>query len=56
MLFEFEEIKYRITDSENPNEVLLDVFERIELSPILMFHSRHLEDYLEIDKYSKFFN
>jgi|TARA_R110000744_G_scaffold100551_1_gene193993 hypothetical protein len=53
---EFEEIKYRITDSENPNEVLLDVFERIELSPILMFHSRHLEDYLEIDKYSKFFN
>lgn len=53
---EFEEIKYRITDGENPNKVLLNVFTRIELSPILMFYSRHLEDYLESDKYSKFFN
>lgn len=53
---EFEEIKYRITDGENPNEILLDIFNRIELSPILMFYSKQLEDYLESDKYSKFFN
>jgi hypothetical protein len=53
---EFEEIKYRVTDGENSNEVLLDIFNRIELTPILMFYSKHLEDYLESDKYSKFFN
>jgi len=52
---EFEEIKYRITDGENPNEVLLSIFGRIELSPILMFYSKLLEDYLESDRYSKFF-
>lgn len=52
---EFEEIKYRITDGENPNEIFLNIFARIELSPILIFYSKQLEDYLETDKYSKFF-
>lgn len=51
------EIKYRITDGENPNEVFLDVLDRddIDLNNIDCFVKKRIEEYLDEDFYKKFF-
>ena len=47
----FEEIKYRLTDGEDPNKVMLDIIERdIDgVSGIIWFLKRRIEEYLEDD-------
>lgn len=47
----FEEIKYRLTDGEDPNKVMLDIIERdIDgVNTIIWFLKRRIEEYLEDD-------
>ena len=53
----FKEIKYRLTDGEDPNEVLLDIVEREvdEVNGIIWFLKRRIEEYLEDDYIKKFY-
>ena len=48
---DFEEIKYRITDGEDPNKVMLDIIERDidSVNEIIWFLKRRIEEYLEDD-------
>jgi hypothetical protein len=52
----FSEIKYRITDGENPNDVILDIIERnIDNSDSLIwFLKRRVEEYREEDFFKRF--
>ena len=51
------EIKYRITDGENPNEIFLDIINRHgdEVSNLMWFMKKRLEYYLEEDYFKKFY-
>lgn len=54
----FQEIKYRLTDGENPNLVILDVISRYsteELGGLIWFLKRRVEEYMEDDFYERFF-
>ena len=54
----FEEIKYRFTDGENPNEVILDIISRYnheELNFLLSFLIKRVEEFLDEDYYKRFF-
>jgi hypothetical protein len=54
----FQEIKYRITDGEDPNHVILDVISRYkesDLSYLVWTLKRRLEEYAEDDFYKRFF-
>jgi hypothetical protein len=53
---DFEEIKYRLTDGEDPNQVMLDIIERdIDgVSGLIWFLKRRIEEYLEDDYIRKF--
>jgi hypothetical protein len=53
----FDEIKYRLTDGENPNQVILDIIERdIDgVSGLIWFLKRRLEEYLEDDFFRRFY-
>lgn len=51
---EVKEIKYRLTDGENPCEVMHDIIFRIEPSPLLKTLALNVEDYLEEDEFSRF--
>lgn len=52
----YDEIRYRITDGENPNEVFLDIIHRGDYSSSLIWlFKRRIEDYLEEDSYNRFF-
>jgi hypothetical protein len=53
-----EELKYRMTDGENTNEIILDMIHRHSESVdgIVWFLKRRVEEYLEDDFYKKFFN
>lgn len=54
----FEEIKYRFTDGENPNEVILDIasrYEQEDLSFLVSFLLKRVEEYLDEDFFDKFF-
>lgn len=49
----FEEVKYRVTDGENPNHVLLEVINRDEYqSEIEWFLRNTLESYINEDYYN----
>jgi len=52
----YDEIKYRLTDGENPTDVFYDIIMRGEYSSSLiwLFKGR-LETYLEEDYYSRFY-
>ena len=54
----FEEIKYRLTDGENPNEVLIDVIARYnpdDLSYLITFLMKRVEEYWEEDFLKRFY-
>lgn len=51
----FQELKYRLTDGENPNKVILDIINRDkELSNLMWFLVKRIEEYLEEDFYNRF--
>ncbi len=52
-----KEIKYRMTDGENPNEIILDIVQRYSdtVDGMIWFLKRRVEEYLEEDFYKKFF-
>ena len=52
----YSEIKYRLTDGENPNDVLLDVIDRYvdEVNGLIWFLKRRIEEYQEDDNLRRF--
>lgn len=52
-----KEVKYRMTDGENPNEIILDLIHRHSdtVDGMVWFLKRRIEEYLEEDFYKKFF-
>jgi hypothetical protein len=53
----FEEIKYRITDNENPNHVILDIISRYpvdRLNFIMTYLVKRVEEYSEEDFFKRF--
>jgi len=50
------EIKYRVTDGEDPNVVILDIISRgvDEVSGLIFLLKRRLEEYVEDDFYRRF--
>lgn len=53
----FEEIKYRLTDGEDPNKVILEVIARDSdsVSGLIWLLKRRLEEYLEDDFIKRFY-
>src|ERR1035437_1087647 len=53
----FQEIKYRLTDGEDPNQVILDIINREvdEVNGLIWFLKRRIEEYLEEDYLRKFY-
>ena len=54
----FEEIKYRLTDGEDPNYVLLDVISRykeFDLNYLIWNLKKRIEEYIEDDFFKRFF-
>lgn len=53
----FNEVKYRLTDGDNPNEVMLDVITRVSDSPsgLLWLMKKRIEDYIDEDFYNQFY-
>ena len=52
-----KEVKYRLTDGENPNKIILDIINRVnddDVSGLVWFLKRRLEEYLEEDYFNKF--
>jgi hypothetical protein len=52
----YKEIKYRLSDGENPNQIILDIIER-ELengNAVLSFFKPIVEEYLEEDFFNRF--
>lgn len=51
------EIKYRLTDGENANEILLSIIERnvLEVDGLVWLLKRRVEDYLEDDFLKRFY-
>jgi hypothetical protein len=51
-----KEIKYRMTDGENPNEIILDLIQRHSdtVDGVVWFLKRRVEEYLEEDFFKKF--
>lgn len=52
-----EEIKYRFSDGENPNQVILDILEREadNIDNLTWFFKRRIEEYLEDDYFGRFY-
>ena len=53
----FEEIKYRLTDGENPNSVILNIIDREadSVSELVWFLKRRVEEYLDEDYFKRFY-
>lgn len=52
----FEEIKYRLTDGEDPNEVMLDVITRENYSNgLIWLMKKRIEEYMSEDFFDKFY-
>ena len=51
------EIKYRFTDGEDPNKVMLDIIEREvdNVTGLVWFLKRRIEEYMEEDYFKRFF-
>ncbi|MCB0510791.1 MAG: hypothetical protein KDC82_08500 [Bacteroidetes bacterium] len=51
----YDEIKYRLTDGENPNEVFYDIILRGDYSSSLIWlFKKKIEEFIEDDKYNRF--
>lgn len=51
----FEEAKYRLTDGENPNVVLIDMIDRNKnASGLLWFIRKRVQEYMDEDFYNRF--
>jgi hypothetical protein len=52
-----KEVKYRLSDGEDPNSVLLDIINRNtdNVNSLVWFLKRRLEEYLEDDNFNRFF-
>jgi hypothetical protein len=52
----FKEMKYRLTDGENPNEIILDILEREaeNMDSLVWFLKRRVEEYMEEDYFKRF--
>ena len=53
----FTEIKYRVTDGEDPNDVILDIIEKNgdDINGLIWFLKRRIEEYQESDYIRRFF-
>lgn len=52
----FNEIKYRFTDGENPNEVMIDILDRVSnVSGFLWLIRKRIEEYIEEDFENQFY-
>jgi len=54
----FQEIKYRFTDGENPNEVLIDIMSRYsasELNHLILVLMKRVEEYADDDFFKRFY-
>ena len=52
----YDEIKYRITDGEPPNNVFYDIILRGDYSSgLIWLFKRRLEDFIDEDSYSRFY-
>lgn len=51
----FTELKYRITDGEDINHVLLDITNRDDVSHFLTLFNNRLKEFIEEDFYDRFF-
>jgi hypothetical protein len=52
----YDEIKYRITDGENPNEVFYDIIHRGDYSSgLIWLLNKRIYEYIEEDTYSRFY-
>lgn len=51
------EFKYRVTDGENPNTIILSIInnEIIEVNGLIWLLKRRIEEYLDEDYYNKFY-
>jgi hypothetical protein len=52
----FKEMKYRLTDGEDPNEIILDILDREldDMDGLIWFLKRRVEEYIEEDFFKKF--
>lgn len=53
----FKEIKYKLTDGENPNKVILDIIEREVDEPdnLIWILKKRIEEYLDEDNIKRFY-
>jgi len=53
----FNEIKYRLTDGEDPNMVMLDIIDRESdnINGLIWFLKRRVEEYIEDDYIRRFY-
>ena len=53
----FDELKYRVSDGENPNKVMLDIIEREyeNIDGLTWYFKRRIEEYLEEDYFKRFY-
>ena len=51
-----KEIKYRLTDGENPNEVILDIIDREidNVGGLVWFLRKRIEEYIDEDFFKRF--
>jgi hypothetical protein len=51
-----KEIKYRLTDGENPNEVILDIIDRESenVGGLVWFLRKRIEEYIDEDFFKRF--
>jgi hypothetical protein len=53
----FDEVKYRLTDGEDPNFVMLDIVNRYEdENGMIWVLGREIKNFIDEDTYSKFYN
>ena len=53
---QYDEVRYRLTDGEDPNEVFYDIIHRGDYSSGLIWvMKRKIEEYLEEDFYKRFY-
>lgn len=52
-----KEVKYRLSDGENPNHLFLDIINRDtdNVNSLVWFLKRRLEEYIEDDIFNRFF-
>jgi hypothetical protein len=53
----FDEVKYRLTDGENPNQVILDIINRDldSVNGLVWLLKRRIEEYIEEDFIRRFY-